>query len=54
MNISNGVNIHHAGKTCTRVNGEWKTDNKRLPVHRFTKMGLLSFEQQFNKCWAKA
>ena len=32
----------------------WKTDNKRFPVHRFTKMGLLSFEQQLRKGWAKA
>ena len=27
----------------------WKTDNKRFPVHRFTKMGLLSFEREFLK-----
>jgi len=33
---------------------KWRTDNKRFPVHRFTNMGLLSFEQQFRKIWAKA
>lgn len=33
---------------------KWKTDNKRFPVHRFRKMGLLSFERAFLKACAKA
>ncbi|UJS20854.1 MAG: group II intron reverse transcriptase/maturase [Candidatus Brocadia sp.] len=33
---------------------KWKTDNKRFPVHRFFKMGLLSFEREFLKARAKA
>jgi len=28
---------------------KWKTDNKRFPIHRFNKMGLLSFEREFLK-----
>lgn len=28
---------------------KWKTDNRRFPIHRFSKMGLLSFEQMFLK-----
>ena len=39
---------------CFKFSRKWKTDNKRFPVHRFTKMGLLSFEQQLRKGWAKA
>jgi len=39
---------------CDSLIRGWKTDNKRFPVHRFTKMGLLSFEQQLRKGWTKA
>jgi hypothetical protein len=39
---------------CFKFSRKWKTDNKRFPVHRLIKMGLLSFEQEFRKGWAKA
>ncbi|MEW6621376.1 MAG: reverse transcriptase domain-containing protein [bacterium] len=31
---------------------KWRTDNKRFPIHRFKKMGLLSFEEEFLKVCA--
>jgi len=34
---------------CFKFSRKWKTDNKRFPVHRFFKMGLLSFEREFLK-----
>ena len=39
---------------CFKFSRKWKTDNKRFPVHRFFKMGLLSFEREFLKACAKA
>jgi len=39
---------------CFKFSRKWKTDNKRFPVHRFFKMGLLSFEREFLKRYAKA
>ena len=38
---------------CFKFSRKWKTDNKRFPVHRFFKMGLLSFEREFLKRYAK-
>jgi len=38
---------------CFKFSRKWKTDNKRFPVHRFCKMGLLSFEREFLKACAK-
>ena len=36
---------------CFKFSRKWKTDNKRFPIRRFKRMGLLSFEQYFlNKC----
>jgi len=36
---------------CIKFSRKWKTDNKRFPIRRFKRMGLLSFEQYFlNKC----
>ncbi|QII11487.1 hypothetical protein KsCSTR_21080 [Candidatus Kuenenia stuttgartiensis] len=32
---------------CFKFSRKWRTDNKRFPVHRFFKMGLLSFEREF-------
>lgn len=34
---------------CFKFSRKWKTDNRRFPIHRFSKMGLLSFEQMFLK-----
>jgi RNA-directed DNA polymerase len=34
---------------CFKFKRKWRTDNKRFPIHRFSKMGLLSFEQEFLK-----
>ena len=39
---------------CFKFSRKWRTDNKRFPVHRFFKMGLLSFEKEFRKQCAKA
>jgi group II intron reverse transcriptase/maturase len=39
---------------CFKFSRKWRTDNKRFPVHRFFKMGLLSFEREFLKACAKA
>ncbi len=39
---------------CFKFSRKWKTDNKRFPVHRFSKMGLLSFEREFLKVCIKA
>lgn len=39
---------------CFKFHRKWRTDNKRFPIHRFRKMGLLSFEQEFLKKCAKA
>ena len=39
---------------CFKFSRKWKTDNKRFLVHRFFKMGLLSFEREFLKTCAKA
>ncbi len=39
---------------CFKFSRKWRTDNKRFPIHRFRKMGLLSFEQMFLKVYAKA
>ncbi|MDR4508440.1 MAG: hypothetical protein MRJ65_09435 [Candidatus Brocadiaceae bacterium] len=48
---------------CFRFSRKWRTDlsacsaqagNKRFPVRRFFKMGLLSFEREFLKAFAKA
>lgn len=33
---------------------KWRTDNKRFPVRRFCKMGVLSFEREFLKACTKA
>lgn len=38
---------------CFKFSRKWRTDNKRFPVHRFFKMGLLSFEREFLKVCAK-
>jgi hypothetical protein len=32
---------------CFKFSRKWRTDNKRFPIRRFKKMGLLSFEQYF-------
>lgn len=34
---------------CFKFSRKWKTDNRRFPIHQFSKMGLLSFEQMFLK-----
>ena len=39
---------------CFKFSRKWRTDNKRFPIHRFFKMGLLSFEREFLKACAKA
>lgn len=39
---------------CFKFQRKWRTDNKRFPIHRFCKMGLLSFEQELLKRCAKA
>ena len=39
---------------CFKFSRKWKTDNNRFHVHRFFKMGLLSFEREFLKRYAKA
>ncbi|MBI2447081.1 MAG: group II intron reverse transcriptase/maturase [Candidatus Omnitrophica bacterium] len=39
---------------CFKFKRKWRTDNKRFPIHRFKKMGLLSFEEEYLKRWATA
>lgn len=39
---------------CFKFSRKWKTDNKRFPVRRFFKMGLLSFERVYCNACAKA
>jgi len=39
---------------CFKFKRKWRTDNRRFPVHRFKKMGLLSFEEVFLKRCIKA
>lgn len=38
---------------CFKFSRKWKTDSWRFPKHRFKKMGLLSFEEEFLKVCAK-
>jgi group II intron reverse transcriptase/maturase len=36
---------------CFKFSRKWRTDNRRFPIRRFRRMGLLSFEQYFlGKC----
>ncbi len=36
---------------CFKFSRKWRTDNRRLPIRRFRRMGLLSFEQYYlSKC----
>jgi group II intron reverse transcriptase/maturase len=36
---------------CFKFSRKWRTDNRRFPIRRFRRMGLLSFEQYFlSKC----
>jgi group II intron reverse transcriptase/maturase len=36
---------------CFKLSRKWRTDNRRFPIRRFRRMGLLSFEQYFlSKC----
>lgn len=39
---------------CFKFSRKWRTDNKRFPIHRFKKMRLLSFEEEFLKRCARA
>lgn len=39
---------------CFKFSRKWRTDNRRFPKHRFRKMGLLSFEEEFLKRCAMA
>lgn len=39
---------------CFKFSRKWRTDNKRLRVHRFYKMRLFSFEREFLRVCAKA
>ncbi len=36
---------------CFKFSRKWRTDNRRFPIRRFRRMGLLSFEQYYlSKC----
>ncbi len=39
---------------CFKFSRKWRTDNKRFPIRRFKKMGLLSFEEVFLKKCTRA
>ncbi|MBI5308324.1 MAG: hypothetical protein HZB37_08370 [Planctomycetes bacterium] len=38
---------------CFKFSRKWKTDNRRFLTHRFFKMGVLSFEREFLKKYAR-